>query len=608
MGEVKKLTMQPTLSYLITLLDSDNGTGYHIPLYQRDFTWGESEVGDFIQDAVDSFHSLQQRFYGTILLSENAPQHDSKGSTPSLYVIDGQQRLTTALLALTAMRHLAVEMSLTYPPATELATRLNDRITIQGAGTEREPRLFANRVNSAFMTTLLAETTKSFDMVEVSFAGIGPKATQRRCQALLSAYQSCYRFFRNFVVKEVVGVDIDDDKNTLKLSEFISTPTHLKEATEKLELFRLHFLRNSVFVKIQVMDWMESFELFDGLNNRGMELAKKDVLKNVVLSRAAKSGNSAVELVEKQWQSFDDMTQKFEFTRFLRHWLLLEHKEVSLGGATRKFIQLLGNEPANNTVERLCRTASQYVAIVSPDSSLTSNAEERRGYANLNRLSAERVRPIMLAALLRNVPTKQVCEILKALERLQFRRSAICQLDNKTLEASVQQIASALFANGAAHTKKTIAAIEELNPSDEIFTQNFMTKSGMPSGIARYMLLKIENHLRYVEGNKQPALDFEDVTLEHILPQEPGEHWGLDPQKPEIKTLIGRLGNLTLLKREPNIEASNLPFAEKKKHYGKKEHSLFISKDVLKKKQWTETEINERQKILANLAKDIWKQ
>lgn len=605
MSDIKKLSMMPSLTSLSALLDSDDGA-YHIPLYQRDFTWSDVEVGDFIQDAIDSFtaNPPHQRFYGTILLSENAPQHDKTGSPLSLYVIDGQQRLTTSLLTLTAMRHLAIEMGAAHSPATALATRLNDRITIQGIGSEREPRLFANRINSEFMTAVLAESTMSYDKVKELFSSIKIKNTQRRCQALISAYSNCYRSLRSFLVRAIQDVTVDDD-NTQKLIEFLTTPAQLKAATELLDSIRLHFLRNSVFVKIQVTDWMESFDLFDGLNNRGMELAKKDVLKNVVLSRAAKSGKSSVEQVEKQWQSFDDMTQAFEFTKFLRHWLLLEYVNVSLGGATRKFIQLLGDEPAKKTVDRLGEAALCYSAIVSPGVDLTPNLEERRRYIDLNRLSAERVRPIMLAARLKEVPPKQRCEILLALERLQFRRSAICQQDNKTLESTVQKIAAALFKNGATETKKVVSAIDELNPSDEIFLSNFKTKSSMPSAIARYMLLKIENYLRDIEG--QPALDFEDVTLEHILPQDPKEHWGLDPQKPEVKLQIGRIGNLTLLKRDKNSQASNLSFNDKKKFYGKVEHSLFISKAVISEKKWTETEIAERQKLLANYASIIWK-
>ena len=81
--------MTPTQSTLHELLDTDAGTAYHIPLYQRDFKWSDIEVEDFLRDAFESFKFGKQRFFGTVLLSENAPQHDRKTDIPSLYVIYG---------------------------------------------------------------------------------------------------------------------------------------------------------------------------------------------------------------------------------------------------------------------------------------------------------------------------------------------------------------------------------------------------------------------------------------------------------------------------------------------------------------------------------------
>jgi len=333
-----------------------------------------------------------------------------------------------------------------------------------------------------------------------------------------------------------------------------------------------------------------------------MELAHKDVLKNLILSRAAKSGDDMVEKVEKQWRSFDEYTQRFDFNRFLRHWLLLENEEVALSGATRMFIYKTKDEQPMKTVDRLVDAALNYSAIDSPNSSLTTDKVELRHYINLKTMGAQRVRPIMLAALLKDLSSKEKCEILNALEILHFRRSAICQLDNKTLEVSVQKIAAYLFEKGKSGTKKVVSDINKLNPTDEQFKVNFKNKSGMPSGISRYMLLKIENHLRA----PQPEINSDFVTLEHILPQEPKEHWKLDPSTPEVKVLIGRLGNLTLLTGGENTIASNLGFTAKKKLYGTPEQSLEITKDVVSSTDWSEKEILKRQEKLCNSALQIW--
>ncbi|NBX51365.1 HNH endonuclease, partial [bacterium] len=465
-------------------------------------------------------------------------------------------------------------------------------------------RLIANRVNSNFMSSLLSESTKKREQVKETFEAITEKKIQKRCESLFNAYTYCYRYLRDAAVKEIKDIVVDEDSDA-KIDEFLTTSEEMEKAANYLNQFRLHFLQNSLIVKIQISNWMESFELFDGLNNRGMELAAKDVLKNVILSRAAGSGDSMVDKVEDQWKKFDEFTSVFDFNKFLRHWLLLEHEEVSLGGATRLFVFRTQHEKPMETVERLNDAALFYSAIDSPNPGLTSDKNELRFYENLKTMSAQRVRPIMLAALLSNVKQKELCEILKSLETLHFRRSAICQLDNKTLEVSVQRIASELFKEGTSGAKKAISEIKKLNPSDEIFALNFQNKSGMPHGIARYMLLKIENHLRIGKG--MPEIDSEDVTLEHIMPQEPNDHWKLDPNKPEVKVLIGRLGNLTLLRGKVNSSARNFDFTSKKALYGGAEHSLFITSDVIHQTEWTVKQIAERQDALSKLALQVWK-
>ncbi len=607
---VDKLKMTPSPLALSVLLDTDSETAYHIPLYQRDYKWGVSEVSDFLQDVLDSYRASTQRFYGTILLSDNAPQPDPKGSLAPSYVIDGQQRLTTSLLALAAMRHLAIEMSEELPEAITLATRINDRVTLAEQDGLREPRLFANRANYEFLSLMLSESTSSRNTIIEKFNTLKPKLTQRRSKPLLDAYQQCYRSLRDATVSEVLKVKVDDENDGTLTSFFAAKPERVS-AVKYLDEIKNHLLNHSIFIRIQIENWSDAFELFDGLNNRGMELAKKDVLKNLLLSRAARLGEKTISEVEKSWQSLDDATETFSsassngFTRFLRHWMLLTNEDVTLSGVTRLLINSTVDEPARETVERLVEAALHYSAIARPDSNLTPDVAVLRHLENLRTLSAERTRPIILAAMLQNLNSKKMVQLLNALENLQFRRSAICQLDNKTLEGAVQKIAFALFNEGDSGVGKAIKAIESLNPSDEIFLDNFRTKTAIPVGVATYLLLRIENYLR--ANAKQPSLDPEDVTLEHVLPQSPQKHWKLKAESAEVKSLIGQIGNLTLLTGTVNSESSNLGFDAKKSLYGAEENLLFISRDILKNKSWGKEEIAARQKKLGDLASEVWK-
>jgi len=91
-----------------------NGQGLYIPSYQRQFAWSEENVSQFFEDVCHGFASLIEQddsitFIGTIITV-----HDTKFKTvlpivrqhlPSkvMTIIDGQQRLTTILIAATIL-------------------------------------------------------------------------------------------------------------------------------------------------------------------------------------------------------------------------------------------------------------------------------------------------------------------------------------------------------------------------------------------------------------------------------------------------------------------------------------------------------------------------
>lgn len=62
---------------------------FSIPLYQREYTWTERQVGDFLKDI-----SVTNKFLGNVMLEEKEDHYE---------IIDGQQRLTTIILILSGL-------------------------------------------------------------------------------------------------------------------------------------------------------------------------------------------------------------------------------------------------------------------------------------------------------------------------------------------------------------------------------------------------------------------------------------------------------------------------------------------------------------------------
>jgi len=76
---------------------------YVIPIYQRNYAWGDKEITQLIQDILDSAERQKDTNYyiGTLVV------YDRLVSTNESYeTIDGQQRLTTLFLLIHAMKRL----------------------------------------------------------------------------------------------------------------------------------------------------------------------------------------------------------------------------------------------------------------------------------------------------------------------------------------------------------------------------------------------------------------------------------------------------------------------------------------------------------------------
>lgn len=69
---------------------------YEIPIYQRNYAWGKDEIDTLVQDVYDAFRGGKQTYYiGTLVTYYRGDR--------AYEVIDGQQRLTTITLVLTAL-------------------------------------------------------------------------------------------------------------------------------------------------------------------------------------------------------------------------------------------------------------------------------------------------------------------------------------------------------------------------------------------------------------------------------------------------------------------------------------------------------------------------
>ena len=95
-------------------------------------------------------------------------------------------------------------------------------------------------------------------------------------------------------------------------------------------------------------------------------------------------------------------------------------------------------------------------------------------------------------------------------------------------------------------------------------------------------------------------------TNEHIHPQEITPTWRgkLGRGRKQLERNVHRLGNLMVLPPRVNSSAGAKSFGEKKKIYRK--NRLRLMDEVLRKKDWNKTTIEEREKKLLEWAITEW--
>jgi hypothetical protein len=141
-------------------------------------------------------------------------------------------------------------------------------------------------------------------------------------------------------------------------------------------------------------------------------------------------------------------------------------------------------------------------------------------------------------------------------------------------------------------------------PSDSQLFNSYQVPTVSKNYLARYYLRAMEettsggNELEFL-----PNPNKEEITLEHILPENPSSAWG-GMSEDDAKAFYKRVGNMALLKKSINSDIGNEGFAAKVPFYDKSQYEL--TKSLTEYSNWGLQEIEKRQKNLAELAIQTW--
>ena len=533
-----------------------------VPLNQREYSWEGEHVDELFSDfsgAVASDHPTY--FLGTVVLT--------KGKDEEPEVSDGQQRLATTTILLSAIRDYLKSVKDFQRSASIEQEFLK---TTDFETTDTVPRLRLNVDDNEFFKRYIVEADHSFAPIRES---------HKRIKA---AY--------DLAVKHVATILEPHQKQTAK--------------TQLLQRW-LKFLRDGAgVVVLRVPDHLNAFVLFETLNDRGLKASQADLIKNYLLLLCDE------QLAEGQ-QKWARMTGVLESigngditVTYLHHLLITKHgptKEREVLDKIRDSIssRSLALQFLNETAE----SANDYAALFNPGATKWNEygTSTRKHLATVNRdLRVEQIRPLMFAVA-QHFSVNEAKRAFRLFVHWSVRFLIVGGrggLLDRNYSLRAQEVGKQTIKNADQLT----TAMAEVIPNDKLFAASFTEARISQAFFARYILRALEMKAKGdVEPENIPNDEESSINLEHILPEHPDGNWP-NIESDDASVLYKRLGNMVLLQVKKNGDIGNGSFNEKKKTL--KDSAFILTAETAKNSDWGAKEIKARQAKMANLAVETW--
>jgi hypothetical protein len=396
----------------------------------------------------------------------------------------------------------------------------------------------------------------------------------------------CFRFFQGKVQEK-----FSSNKKGEQLATFVS-----EIVTERL-----------IFISVRVQDQLSAYTVFETLNARGLELTETDLLKNYLLSLADRLSKSQMDPVLRQWARITARVGIASFPEFLRHHLNSRREYVRqklLFKTIKRDVTTLDH--VFDLLDQLEKDAAWFEGLNDFASHFWLDYQGAKEHVRvLNLFHVSQYTPLVFAAKDRFTAPQDVAEILRYCAVLSVRFNGISGRSTHILEEVYNRAALEIRRGSATTLADVRKALRAIYIPDDEFEADFAAlrlRNRSTSGKRlRYILAKIEKQLSGTDITDEAMT----ATVEHILPENPGEFGWEHFTNEAHERIYERIGNYSLLERGLNgQQAGNTPFAEKKAVYARSQYRT--SAELGQFSEWTEETIAKRQTELAKVAKVVW--
>ena len=591
--------------HIYEILSSDGNFYYTIPKYQREYTWSYREWEALYDDISEN---NDEYFIGSIIC---IPLGDA--INPYLEVIDGQQRLTTISLFLTAIyTRLKEHRESLSEDDEDVLPSLRKSLKSKNSPNEMKLVPQIQNFNKDDFDHLMNET------------GLRKASAPKHPYYPMRKIARCFTYFLKRIDKEMEGMDGNNAVNFL--------------------LGKYNKVKQAMLVKIEVSTHSDAYVLFESLNNRGTPLTAIDLMKNLIMARA-ESNNLTIDDCFNRWQMLlgnlsDDYGIQERF--FRQYYNAFKHrlnepfqsdndrKKDPLGVmATRSnllnIFESLINKNLSSFLEDILCCGQIYSWLILQDS---TEMTYRKALEDLDHIQGA-PSYLLLMYLMRNkkelyVTEEQINQLIRLLAKYFVRRNITDYPNTRDLTRIFMDIISKIEESHSVGNDVMSLIVDVLSTptncaSDEQFRRSLegdVYKDNV--GATRYILCKLAESAMtqetWTDLWRRTDKKVFVWTIEHIFPE--GENipqcWvdmiaGGDRQLANkyLEEYTHKIGNLTVTGY--NSTLGNKSFEEKRDRKSKDgqrfigyKNGLEINREIATKDKWTIEDIKTRTTALVD--------
>ena len=466
--------MNSTVTSVFTFLEGSKQ--FVIPIYQRTYEWKREQCEVFWDDVLNigANPETKTHFFGSIVyMDPEEPQNI--GDVREIFVIDGQQRLATLSLLLSALSRVLQERGIDIGISPKELSNLylfNDN----KVGEARYKQILTTIDKETFISLLEEDRelpTPFSPLLERNYRFFYSQCKKANLEIV----------YRGIERLQIVSIVLDPPQDNPQL-------------------------------------------IFETLNAKGLDLSAVDLIRNYLLM--GQDRDSQTRLYNDLWFPIEQRFRNEDkhFRHFMRHYLTLKTRQIpTLRDIYKKF--KLHVETAQSSekleVEKIVKEISRYSKHYCNIALLHEEDTELKACLNdLHELKADTAYPFLLKVYdcyeEGKIKKSEVIRTLQLVESYIFRR-AVCGLSNKFLNHIFVDILYGI------DTDDENNYLENLNeafldmpeqrrfPRDREFKLFFTTKDMFTFSRRDYMLRKLENYER------KERIIVNEFTVEHVMPQ-----------------------------------------------------------------------------------------